>query len=265
MFSGQMNRERTISVYRYALAVASCEDDPLYRQLGPIHLIKYAYLVDLEYARHHGGETFTSIDWTFYNFGPWSTAAHGIITAAMATSGISERRIPSDYGRDDLLRWSVVTVHNESCGFGADLPIEVRGTLDSYVHQFGADTSRLLHHVYATAPMLHAAPGDSLDFKSASPQPEGEETFVPLMSRLSKRQKNSFRERMEKLSAQFEECVSHSPRARERVSRGVDSDFAETAAWVNSLAGPEFPDGNVTVEFNDSVWRSEARQGHAAE
>ena len=259
-----MNRDHLISVYRYALAVAAREDDPFCRQLGPIHLLKYAYLVDLEYAKHHGGETFTEIDWTFHSFGPWSVAAHGLIAVAMSAAGIQERRTPSAYTDGDFLRWNMDPVVATSRDVGTDLPIEVRGTLESLVHKYGSDTSSLLHYVYTTPPMLHAAPGERLEFASATmKKPEPVEPFVPLMDRLSRRQKRDFAARMSELGAAFDDRSTGTSRRNLVVRERLDPDFAETAAWVNSLAGPAFPAGEAKVEFDDSVWRSEARSGHA--
>jgi hypothetical protein len=263
MLPQSMNRERTASVFRYALAVAAREDDPFCRQLGPIHLLKYAYLVDLDYANHHGGETFTGIEWQFHNFGPWSAAAHALIAATMSAASIQERRIPSGYTDGDFLRWSMDPAVATSQNVGTDLPIEVRGTLETLVHKYSSDTSALLHYVYATPPMLRAAPGERLGFSSAPPQQViPPETFVPLMDRLSRKQKKDFTARMSELRAAFD-GRSTGVRRRDLVVRErLDSDFAETAAWVNSLAGPAFPAGEVRVEFDDSVWRSEARGGH---
>jgi hypothetical protein len=258
-----MNRERLVSVLRYALAVAGRNDDPLCRQLGPIHLLKYAYLVDLEYARHHGGETFTGTEWQFYKFGPWSVVAHALIATALSTAGIQERRIPIGYSDGDFLRWSMDREIAMSRDVGADLPLEVRSTLDGFVHKYGSDTSSLLHHVYATPPILRATPGERLEFSPAPmKKPETAEPFVPLMDRLSRNQKKDFAARMSKLQAAFDVRSTGLGRRTLVVRERLDSEFAETAAWVNSLAGPTFPTGETRVEFDDAVWRSETRSGH---
>ena len=70
-------------VIQFSLLVAGEEDDNFSRQLGPIHLIKYLYLADLSYAKRNDGKSFTGIDWQFYNFGPWSAAAHARIEQAL--------------------------------------------------------------------------------------------------------------------------------------------------------------------------------------
>jgi hypothetical protein len=221
-------------------------------------------LVDLEYARHHGGETFTGVAWQFHSFGPWSAAAHALIAGAMSVGSIQERRIPSGYTDGDFLRWSMDRQTATSRDVGADLPLEVRGTLESFVHKYGSDTSSLLHYVYATPPILRASPGERLDF-SAAPVKESApaEPFVPLMDRLSRKQKRDFAARMSELKATFDDRRTGACRRSVFVRERPDADFAETAAWVNSLAGPSFPGGETEVEFDDSVWRSEARSGHA--
>lgn len=232
--------------------------------MGPIHLLKYAYLVDLEYAKHHGGETFTGIDWTFHSFGPWSVTVHGLIAVAMSAADIQERRTPSGYTDGDFLRWSMDSETAVSRNTGTDLPLEVRGTLESFVHKYGSDTSSLLHYVYTTPPMLHAAPGERLEFASATmKEPEPVESFVPLIDRLSRKQKKDFAARMSELRAAFDGRSTGTRRRDLVVRERSDPDFAKTAAWVNSLAGPAFPAGEARVEFDDSVWRSETRSGHA--
>lgn len=257
-----MNRERVISVFQYALAVAAREDDPFCRQLGPIHLLKYAYLVDLEYAKYNGGRTFTGIEWKFHSFGPWSNAAFELIAIAMSASSIQEHRIPCGYSDDDFFRWQMDTLTALSKDVGADLPVEVRGTLEKFVHKHGADTPSLLHYVYATPPILGAAPGETLDFSSVVQETsEKAEPFVPLMDRLSKRQKKAFVASMDELRARFES--RHSKVETRRMGAPLDADFAETAEWVNSLAGAAFPSGEVTVDIDDAVWKSEARHGNA--
>lgn len=256
-----MNKERVIAVYRYALAAIANEEDPLDRRLGPIHLLKYAYLVDMDFARHNAGETFTGIDWTFYHFGPWSQAAHALIALATSIAGINEYRQPSNYGDDDFIRWQMDLSETNRESITANLPLEVRGTLDSYVHKFGADTSSLLHFVYTTDPMLKTAPGDPIDFTPQEKEHSAQDTgFIPLMERLNKQERTTLSNRMQELRDSFQRRQHASGM---RVCESHDIDFEETAGWVNSLAGPEFPDDEVRIDFDDSVWHSEARRGHA--
>ncbi len=260
IIKNMMDKQKTEAVYRYALSVVAQAEDPLSRQLGPIHLLKYAYLVDVEYARFNRGETFTGIEWTFHNFGPWSVTAQALIAASLCVSGIKETRRPSDYGQDDWVRWEMDA--SVACETASDLPVEVRGTLETYVHRFGADTYSLLHYVYTTYPILRAAPGETLDFTPPATEPPAKnEQFVPFMERLPKQKKAELSAKMSELRIRFQ--ARHANARRAVVRERHDSDFAEAAAWVNLLAGPAFPEGENQVEFDSSVWKSEARRGHA--
>lgn len=259
-----MNAQKTMAIYRYALAVAAQSDAPQFRELGPIHLLKYAYLVDLDFATYHNGSTFTGIEWVFHSFGPWSFVAHALISTAMAASFIQETRRPSDYGRDDYFRWSLIADASDENNGGLDLPLEVRGTLDHFVRKFGSDTPNILHFIYSTPPLIDAAPGEKLDFsKAVPPIKESESSHVSLMQRLSDKQKAELTGRMRNLKTHFDQRYASTRSRRSFVRERRDADFSETAKWVNSLAGPSFPDGDVRVEFDDAVWHSEARKGHA--
>ena len=70
-----LDQTRLDRLFQYALAIAAQADDFQQRDLGPIHLLKYAYLGDLAHAQRHEGATFTGAVWQFHNFGPWSGEA----------------------------------------------------------------------------------------------------------------------------------------------------------------------------------------------
>lgn len=78
-----MDSSKVDKIIQFALLVAGEEDDFRDRQLGPIHLIKYVYLADLAYAKHHDGETFTGAKWQFYKFGPWAQEVNQRIEPAL--------------------------------------------------------------------------------------------------------------------------------------------------------------------------------------
>ena len=48
-----MDISRVDKIIQYSLLIAGDEDDFSDRQLGPIHLIKYVYLADLDFAASH--------------------------------------------------------------------------------------------------------------------------------------------------------------------------------------------------------------------
>ena len=53
------DQEKIQQIMQYALLIAAQGDDYHERELSPLHLIKYVYLADMEYARYNEGETFT--------------------------------------------------------------------------------------------------------------------------------------------------------------------------------------------------------------
>ena len=91
-------------ILQYILAVASQQDWDK-RELGPIHLIKYVYLADLEYAKINEGKTFTGIKWQFYNFGPWSLEVFNQIDPALKMIGAEKKTISSL--KYDFERWTL--------------------------------------------------------------------------------------------------------------------------------------------------------------
>ncbi|HBG31871.1 MAG TPA: hypothetical protein DDW98_14835, partial [Gammaproteobacteria bacterium] len=40
-----------------------------------------------------------------------------------------------------------------------------------------------------------------------------------------------------------------------------DEVFEQGVAWLESLAGPALPEGNLVAEFSDDVWTSSTRKG----
>lgn len=157
-----MDLGRLDLVLQYALAAAG-QEDPDQRELGPIHLIKYAYLADLAYAETHSGETFTGVAWRFYHFGPWAAEVNDRIEYAAELAGARRRTFESAKHEGEFARFSVVddTLFER---LQRQLPWEITSAVKRAVHEFSSDTSSLLHYVYVTKPMLKAAPGELLSF-----------------------------------------------------------------------------------------------------
>lgn len=245
-------------VLHYAMAAAAQEDSFSDRELGPIHLLKYAYLADLAYAARHDGRTFTGVDWTFHNFGPWSAAAFRRIDAAAAAIGAVRRTIPSRYRDEDTVRYRVPREDLDEIERSKRLPLDVMDAIRATVHTYRNDTPELLHHVYQTAPMVCAAPGDRLDFtralSPAAPQPTmGDETGVTP----SKNKLKAFRKRAQEILGRGtiqERIVIAPPR--------YDQVFEEGARWFDSLAGDAVPEGDVSLSVSDDVWKSGSRERH---
>ena len=96
-----LNYNRLDILLQYIIAVAG-QNDPYDRELGMIHLIKYAYLADLTYASQHNGETFTGLPWKFHHFGPWSVECFHRIEPALTSIGATLRTIESEKYNDFL-------------------------------------------------------------------------------------------------------------------------------------------------------------------
>lgn len=154
-------------VLQFILITAGQEDDFRDRELGPIHLIKYLYLADLIYAEQNNGKTYTSLQWKFHNFGPWSNDAYQRIQPALQRIGAIEKTIPSKY-EGDFVRWSVRDDDLYS-QLRRELPRIIATSIQKCVHEFTASTEDLLHFVYKTWPMLRAKPGESLNLSLFKP------------------------------------------------------------------------------------------------
>lgn len=223
--------------------------------LGPIHLLKYLYLADAAYAGVHGA-SFSRVDWRFHKFGPWSADLYGQLDEVAA--GIGAERHPFTYDLEDgvreSVRWSLYERSRDAawCRF----PIEVRATLKHAVRDYGADTPALLRYVYATPPMLAAAPGELLPLeRGLHPSPSARRT-----ARLVKLTPNEKRAQ-DKLRSEFqkrrEAARAHRPK---RISPVVcyDDVFEKGTAWLNALAGPEGPK-TFDACVDGAAWKSSGR------
>lgn len=253
---------RIDEVFQYALARAARADDSRDRELGPIHLLKYAYLADLAFAKRNSGATYTGTDWRFYHFGPWSAEAKDRIWPAIGAAGAEERSIPSAYG-DDYLRYRFSALRAEAieAAISRALPVQVSVAIDNAVQEHGADTADLLRHVYLTPPMLAARPGEVLDFTSAVERDEPPTSSTPSVWRT----KSEKRRRVDALAAgrvkirqllakrRSERVVPHPPpRYDEVFLAGLEAADREAGAPPGPSSG--------TLSFDDSVWSSSQRR-----
>jgi hypothetical protein len=247
---------------QYALAVAGQADDFHERALGPIHLIKYLYLADLDYAKFHGGLTFTGIDWTFHHFGPWSAVAYRQMEEALSSIGAKKTTIPSGYGDKDFIRWCVRLDAASVDALRNGLPLEIRHSIQHYVCRYHNNTAALLHFVYATPPMLRAAPEELLDFSVAIPEKkEKAEPPVPFFQRLTPQKQKALTNGMAELRKRFSQKIASVPGTQQRLTVRPDAVFEAGVAWLDKLAGEEFPEHGATVQFTKEVWKSDARSG----
>lgn len=246
--------ERLGAVFRFALAVAAEADDWKRKDLGPIHLLKYAYLADLAHAKRHGGESFSGSTWVFHKFGPWSSESHSQIEPAMSALGASKKTFTSKFGDQEATRWSCPP-ESTSDERGQGLPVEVALAVARAVRQFGNDTNGLLHFVYRTEPMLKAAPGEELDL---TPMPQERDVegvgFVELERpvELSKTKMKRLRELAQK-------------RLKERAQQSrllpPDPPPRYDELWAEGLeqAASGLEDESGTLRFGESVWHSKFR------
>jgi len=251
-----MDINRVDTLLRYILSVAG-QEDPGNRELGPIHLVKYLYLADLAYSQRHKGSTYTNVPWIFHRFGPWSTEVYKRIEPVAREIDASERRISSPKHEDDFFRWELVDdeLFEE---LDRKLPFEITLAIKKAVHEFGDDTSALLHYVYATDPILKAAPGEHLPFK---PYPEYEEdttkTQPPIKApKLSKAARKRLREKIEamlseKLTKKRKPSVYTPPR--------YDQVFFEGQKWLDEIAGEAIESQKGQLSFSKEVWKSPSR------
>jgi len=258
-----VDNNRVRKVIQYALCVAGQADEFFERELSPIHLIKYLYLADMDYAKFHDGQTFTGLDWTFHHFGPWSLDAFQQLEGALAELGAKKTTFQSDYGDKDFIRWSVDCEDPRCDWLKQALPLDVRSSVQDYVRRFHNNTTSLLHFVYATPPMLSAAPEERLDFSVVvSVKAVKKETHVPFVQRLPESKKRALVEGMAELRKRFTQTIVHIEARPPRMTGRVDSVFEEGAAWLDGLAGEPFPEQGATVHFSDDVWKSGARSGN---
>jgi hypothetical protein len=161
-----MDEARIDSLMQFALAVARCVHDDAWglSSLGEIHLLKYAYLGDLAYAEKNNGTSYTDAPWMFYHFGPWVQSAQDRAEPAMHAIGATRDEIEGDRGV--FVRWSIrdlSTAQRIRSTLKQTLPRHVCFAISEAVRRHGNVTSDLLHQIYGTPPMLHAAPRERLD------------------------------------------------------------------------------------------------------
>ena len=254
---------RIDQLFQYALARAAQADDFRDQELGAIHLLKYAYLADLAYARRHDGSTYTGMNWRFYHFGPWSADAHDRIAPALVErAAATARSISSRYG-DDYVRYRFTTTQANQLetALAARLPVVLTSALARAVHEHGSDTADLLRHVYLTPPMLMARPNDVLDFASAIEASESPVQSVPP----DQRTRAEKRRRAAALAigrTKIQQLVSkrRSERAVADPPPRYDDVFFTGLDELERKAGSPPKASSGTLSFEDSVWSSSQRR-----
>jgi len=245
---------------QYILLTAGQEDDRFDRELGPIHLIKYLYLADLSYAEFHNGKAYTGLPWRFHHYGPYCEEALFRIEPALILINAEKRTIESTRYEDDFIRWSKSDDQLCTQLFNT-LDLSVTGAINRLVHRYGTDTAKLLDFTYKTKPMLHAAPGDYLDFTII--QEEGEsiraqsaETCEPL----TRRQEKKRAEQLSQLKSRLKQKLSkrQQPKFKFTPPR-YDDVFFKGLEQLDASVGEGLSYGEYQASFSDDIWKSKTR------
>jgi len=251
---------RVDTLLQFILAVAACEDDLRDRELGPIHLLKYAFLADVAYAERHEGQPYTGAIWQFHHFGPWSTEVFERIEPAVVAVGAEVKRIRSKYA-DDFTRYGLDRTDAERVRTAAEatLPFTIQARLSSAVHEFGSDTASLLRAVYLSPPMVNAAPEERLDFgvvvREATP------AYGPSTAP-STRSKREQKLRVEEIRAEVRKRLAAHPSGGATLEPPprYDDAFTEGVEWLDRLAGENPPSTAGELTIGDDIWKSTARR-----
>jgi len=257
-----MDTNRIDNLLRYILAVAG-QEDLGNRELGPIHLVKYVYLADLAHSQKHEGSTYTNVPWVFHNFGPWSIEVYKRIEPIVRGVDATERKISSPKYEDDFFRWELIDdeLFEE---LDRQLPFEITLAIKKAIHEFGDDTSALLHYVYVTYPMLKAAPGEYLSFK---PRLETKENHIktnnimdtPLPKKDQKLSKAARKRLKEKIEAMLSEKLTKKKKPSVYSPPRYDQVFFEGQKWLDELAGKPIESQEGQLSFTRDVWKSPSR------
>lgn len=254
-----IDQERMDLVLQYILVVAGHQSG-WERELGMIHLIKYAYLADLVHAQANNGETYTGLPWRFHHFGPWSVELFHRIEPALLAIGATKKLVENPKDEKDFVRWSIDDdrLFDE---IGNKLDLSVMGAIQSYVRRFGNDTPTLLDYVYKTRPMVTAAPEEPLDFSLPERELEESDEIVtekstPTVRELKKR-KARLKALKERIKVRLDRELSGG-RVRSVPPR-YDEVFFQGLEWLNSLGGEPIQEGDLTAEISDDMWKSKAR------
>lgn len=254
------------TVLKFALAAAGQEEHPN-RELGPIHLVKYVYLADLEYSRTHPGSTFTGTPWRFHHYGPWEEAIFLRIEQVTKEINATERRVASPKYADDFRRWSLDDEELYEQLYSV-LPLSVSSAVKSAIHSFGDDTAELLHYVYRTRPMLRAAPGEPLSFDlSAAPsdttEPElqgsGSSPREPLLVKQKKQRKEARLKLRETVDARLERALAQKKEHKKYTPPRYDEVYFEGLKALDRLAGAPIEEEDGILEVAEETWKSPFR------
>lgn len=261
-----MNIRKIDSILAQILVSAGKLEDYREREMGSIHFIKYLYLVDLFFAERNRGRTFTGIRWRFHHFGPWDTDVFTHLEDGLAALGAVKKTIPSQYGRDDFVRWSTGTGTSAARAATDGLDFEIALFVERLVERFANNTPELLDFVYKTPPMLKAAPEEYLSFEPSGFEFKEPNVFTrtPPVNRTARQRKKVKEwedEARAKLAEKLKEIRARRPICVPAPEPRYDDVFFEAMASMDAPDTPAVPMGRYQVKIDDSVWKSIARKG----
>jgi hypothetical protein len=253
--------EKIDLLLQYALVVAG-QGSGWDRELGMIHLIKYVYLADIEYAKRRNGQLYTGIPWRFYHFGPWAEEVYQRIEPALMAIGAEKRIIPNPRDERDVSRW---TKSDDELfdTLGNQLDLIVMGCIQRDVRRFGSDTAALLDFVYRTKPMVTATPGEFLNFNILNSETISEEQIQAgiavkeLTVRQKKKRKSALLDLKKRINARLDEKQNR--RIACAAPPRYDEIFFNGIKWLNSSSEEPLDSGEYTAIISDKMWKSKAR------
>jgi hypothetical protein len=159
-------------------------------------LIKYLYLIDVEYYRNHE-KTYTGFNWIFYDFGPWAHEYNKIYDA-MSISDEFRITAGSDPKYDAYFIYSLSKEEFEPLFENVHDELLTRRIVDRWAVE---NLNTMLNYVYfKTEPMVDAKRNESLDFRkihSLEPIPKFKLTKGIKTEEERKRIDNLIREKIE--------------------------------------------------------------------
>ena len=259
----ELNPTRLDQLYQYALAIAAQAEDFKQRDLGPIHLLKYAYLADLAHAERHDGATYSGVSWQFHNFGPWSVEAFARVSPSVTNIGAARRAFGSSYA-DDAVRYHLDATDAERLArqLETSLPYEITSAISRALHQHGTDTADLLRHVYVTAPMLNAKPGSMLDLGAAVCRETAPTYEVEAPTDLTRKEKKTRKAALDSAREEIQRRLRARAATRTVLSPAprYDEVFYEGTAALDRAAGEPLVASSGELQFDESVWLSAQRR-----
>ncbi|MFA6809979.1 MAG: hypothetical protein WCR47_02870, partial [Desulfoplanes sp.] len=214
-------------------------------------------------AKANNGETFTGAPWRFYHFGPWAESVYERIEPALRAIGAELKTYHSSKHMQDAQRWRL-----GRSGVVQQLAVQITSVfaalaISSAVVNFGSDTEKLLHHVYGTPPMLQAAPGEFLDFRTLLNEPKIHVSMPVSSPELTARQKKKRREKLSRAKELLAKRLEYKKaiRAKRKVPTPprYDEVFCQGLEQLNAQGDGIVEPTTFRCAISDEVWKSDAR------